>query len=173
MPSLNNRLPNLARPVIFIGSYLILNRAYFEIPNEILSDTVYFHGLSRVCAGLVNLAGPSDTVAAVGNHLASPLADLEIIRGCDGAGTLFLIIAAMLAFPASLPRKLGGILLGVGLMYGLNIVRISSLYFLMAYRPEWFELVHTYVAPGLIIAIGCLFFAGWASASGKAGLGAA
>jgi hypothetical protein len=44
--------------------------------------------------------------------LQSPRGSLSIVRGCDGAGVAFPLIAAILAFSAGAKRKLIGV--GVG-----------------------------------------------------------
>jgi exosortase family protein XrtM len=123
---------------------------------------VYYHGFGVLCAQLIHFFAPLEQILAVHNHLQSPRADLEIVRGCDGAGALFLLMAAILAFPAPFKRKLKGVVLGVLLMYSLNLIRISGLYFVVAYHKDWFLLVHTYLAPTLLIVLACLFFAWWA-----------
>lgn len=146
---------------LFLGVYWLLHSAYFRLPDDVLRDVVYYHGLGAISAQLIHLLAPLEQVSAVQNHLLSPRADLEIVRGCDGAGTLFLMIAAISAYPASVKRKLIGLLFGVLLMYSLNLARISGLYFVIAYHHDWFQLIHTYFAPTLIIAVASLFFAWW------------
>lgn len=146
----------------FLGCYGVFHYAYFTIPNEILADVVYYHGLGAVAAAAINAVAPAEAVLAVQNHVLSSRANLEIVRGCDGAGALFLVVAAVLAFPASIKQKLVGLLVSIALMYSLNLLRICSLYFVIAYRPAWFTAVHVYLAPTLIILLACLFFAWWA-----------
>lgn len=70
-----------------------------------------------------------------------------------------------MAFPSKLSRKLLGLLLGIGLIYILNLLRISTLYFIVAYHPDWFLLIHTYLAPTLIVIVACAYFAWWAFGS--------
>ncbi len=106
-----------------------------------------YHGVVKVCADLINIIAPLEQVLAQQNHLISAHAKLEIVRGCDGAGVLFLVISAILVFPASLRRKLLGLLFGVSLIYGINLLRIGALYFVVAYQPDYFSLIHTYLAP--------------------------
>jgi exosortase family protein XrtM len=102
------------------------------------------------------------------NHLLSAKANLEIVRGCDGAGVLFLVVSAIIAFPSIWRRRLVGLFLGIGLIYLLNLLRICILYFVIAYRPGWFPLVHVYLAPTLMVMVGCCYFAWWAfDATGK------
>jgi exosortase family protein XrtM len=148
--------------LLFLGWYGAFHYAYFQIPDDVFRE-LYHRGLGTLCADLINLLAPMERVSAVQNRLVSPQADLEIVRGCDGAGALFLLISAILAFPSTITRKWIGIGLGVSLMYGLNLIRISGLYFVIAHHRDWFQLIHTYLAPTLIIVIGCLFFAGWAA----------
>lgn len=159
------QLPAWSRPVLFITCYFVLNRLYFEIPNDVLKDLVYFQGVTLVCANIIKFVAPQEAVSAIHNHLVSPSADLEIIRGCDGAGALFLVLSAILASPSSFLRKLWGMALGIGLLYVFNLIRVSGLYFLIVYHADWFELIHTYIAPSFIIVIGCLYFAWWAFSS--------
>jgi exosortase family protein XrtM len=148
--------------ILFLGFYGVFHTLYFGLSDDVLRDVVYYQGIGVFCSALIHLIAPLEQVSAVHNHLLSPHADLEIVRGCDGAGALFLVMAAILAFPASIKRKLTGLILGVLLMYTLNLIRISGLYFVVAYHNDWFNLIHTYLAPTLLIIIACLFFAWWA-----------
>lgn len=150
--------------MLFVTFYAVLHYAYFQIPNESFR-VIYHDGLGLFCADLINFIAPLEKVSAFQNYLTSSTANLEIIRGCDGAGALFLIASAILAFPAGLKRKCLGLFLGVSMMYLINLIRISSLYFVIAYRPDWFILVHTYLAPSLMIVLGSLFFIWWAFGS--------
>ncbi|ANE58012.1 MULTISPECIES: exosortase family protein XrtM [Methylomonas] len=151
--------------ILFIGCYLLLNAAYFNIPFNLFSQVLYYHGVVSICADLVNLVAPLEQVAATQNHLISAKADLEIVRGCDGAGVLFLIVSAIVVFPAKFGRKLIGLGLGISLIYSINLLRICVLYFVIAYHPDWLQLLHIYVAPTLMVIVGCLYFAWWAFVS--------
>ncbi|OAI23329.1 exosortase family protein XrtM [Methylomonas koyamae] len=151
--------------MLFVGCYVLLDYAYFKIPVDLFANVIYYHGVVAVCADLVNWQAPFEHVLAKHNHLLSAKADLEIVRGCDGAGALFLVMSAVLAFPSGLKRKALGLLLGIGLIYGLNLLRICVLYFVIAYQPGLFQLIHTYVAPTLMVVLGCFYFAWWAFGS--------
>ena len=148
--------------LIFIASYSLLNYLYFLIPDQIYSEVIYHYGLVLLCADLINFVVPQEQASAVGNHLLSVHADLQIIRGCDSAGVVFLLVSAVLAFQAGWRQKLLGLGLGMALVISLNILRVSGLYFLMAYHRSWFEWMHLYLAPGLMLLATLLFFAWWA-----------
>jgi len=151
--------------VLFAGCYALLNYGYFQIPDDLFANVIYHHGVVTICADLINCLAPLEQVLAKKNHLLSTKADLEIVRGCDGAGVLFLMVSAIVVFPSKFNRKLIGLLLGIGLIYLLNLVRISALYFVIAYYPTWFLLVHVYLAPTLMVMVGCGYFAWWAFGS--------
>lgn len=148
--------------MLFVGCYVLLDYGYFKIPVDLFVNVIYYHGVVAICTDLINLFAPLEQVLAKQNHLISAKADLEILRGCDGAGVLFLVVSAVLVFPSGLKRKLLGLMLGIGLVYGLNLLRICMLYFVIAYHPGWFQLVHTYLAPTLMVVMGCFYFAWWA-----------
>lgn len=151
--------------ILFVGCYALLDYGYFKIPVDLFMKVIYYHGVVAVCADLINMIAPLEQVLAQQNHLLSTKANLEIVRGCDGAGVLFLVVSAIVAFPSTWRRKLIGLLLGISLIYLLNLLRISALYFIIAYQPGWFLLVHTYLAPTLMIIVGCCYFTWWAFGS--------
>ncbi|OQW65198.1 MAG: exosortase family protein XrtM [Proteobacteria bacterium ST_bin11] len=162
---LPEKLPEWVSFTLFVACYALLDYAYFKIPVDLFANVIYYHGVVAVCADLVNWLAPLEQVWAKQNHLISAKADLEIVRGCDGAGVLFLVISAVLVFPGGLKQKLLGLMLGIGLIYGINLLRICVLYFVIAYQPGWFQLIHTYVAPTLMVVLGCFYFAWWAFGS--------
>jgi exosortase family protein XrtM len=86
---------------------------------------------------------------------------LSVLNGCEGTETLFLLVAAVVAFAASWRHKLWGILLGGLLVYGLNQIRIVALYFALRHDKELFSALHGYVGPTLIIILCSLFFLWW------------
>ena len=96
--------------------YAVLHALYFLIPISILHDGIYLQVFGRPSAWLIHLMVPAEGVTALTNRIASPRAILEIVRGCDGSGVLFLISAAVVAFPASWRMRAIGVLLGIVLV---------------------------------------------------------
>jgi exosortase family protein XrtM len=153
------------RPVLFLSGFAGLYTAFFLLyglaPNDMLRDVVFHHGLTVPGAFLVELLAPDTPAQAVANTIVSPYARLEIVRGCEGAGTMFLLAAATLAFPAPWRRRLAGLALGLAVVHALNLARIVALYFVVAYREPWFLVAHTYVAPLTVLAAVSAFFGWW------------
>ena len=147
----------------FVAIYAALHALYFAVPDRILRQVVHYYAIVAPGAGLIRLAAPREPVAAREGTLSSPRASLSIVRGCDGAGVAFLLLAAVLAFPAGLKPKLVGIVGALALTYLLNQLRVVGLYFVAAYRHEWFNLLHNFLIPSFIIVVCCLFFAWWAA----------
>ena len=152
---------------LFILIYCFFEFLYFQIPDSFLSEVIYYHGLVLPSATIINYLQPGEMVAATRNILSAHRVSLEVVRGCDGAGTLFLLTAAILTFSTSLKYKFFGLLTGITLLVAINLLRIIGLYFVMAYHGQWFTPIHTFFAPTFIIIIGCLFFAGWTQLAAK------
>jgi exosortase H (IPTLxxWG-CTERM-specific) len=107
--------------------------------------------LARVAAALVTLFDPH--VQAAGNVLrstASPFA-VAIEAGCNGVEATLVLLAAILAFPASWRRKAAGLAIGIVAVQGLNVVRVISLFYIGQWNRDVFEWAHLYVWQALIV----------------------
>ncbi|MDA9942910.1 exosortase H, partial [Luminiphilus sp.] len=73
-----------------------------------------------------------DTVIAQGRILRDAATGfaVSIEAGCNGVEAAIVLIAGILAFPASLRHKLVAILAGFFFVQALNVVRIISLFYL-------------------------------------------
>jgi exosortase family protein XrtM len=148
---------------LFVAIYAALHAAYFRVPDAVLREVVHFYAIVWPGAAVIQLASPGAQVVAVQGTLRSPKATLNVVRGCDGAGVVFLMIAAVVAFAAGWKQKLLGIGAALLLTYLLNQVRVVVLYFVAAYRYDWFNLLHNYLIPTFIIVVCCMFFTWWAA----------
>jgi exosortase/archaeosortase family protein len=81
------------------------------------------------------------------------------LPGCEGTELFVLLIAGVLAFPASWPAKLRGLALGLTLAFALNQLRVIGLYAVVRDHASAFDLVHGFVAPtALVVALGAYFW---------------
>jgi exosortase H (IPTLxxWG-CTERM-specific) len=76
---------------------------------------------------------------------------VSIEAGCNGVEATLVLLAAMLAFPASWSRKALGLVAGIAAVQGLNIIRVISLFYLGQWNREVFEWAHLYVWQALIM----------------------
>lgn len=116
---------------------------YFVIP--------WTNTLASISAWLVTLVDPG--VVATGKVLQSTRNGfaVSIEAGCNGVEATIVLVAAILAFPASWKRRLAGLAVGIVAVQGLNIVRVISLFYLGQWDLRVFEWAHLYVWQALIM----------------------
>jgi exosortase family protein XrtM len=147
--------------LVFIVMFGVFEFLYFQIPDHLLRDVIYHYGLVLPCITVIQFVDSQQAVVALHNTLVTPKVTLEVVRGCDGAGALFLLMSAVMAFSASFKQKLYGLIIGIAFLMLVNWLRILVLYAIAVYQQNWFNLIHSYFAPSLIIILGCLFFLSW------------
>ena len=86
---------------------------------------------------------------------------LAIKPGCNGVHALVLCLSAILAFPASWPRRLLGAAIATVGVFGLNLVRLVNLFFLADRFPSRLEFFHVYVWQTLIALLAFGIFLAW------------
>ena len=94
-----------------------------------------------------------DTVIAQGRILRDATTGfaVSIEAGCNGVEAAIVLIAGIVAFPASVQHKVIAILAGFVFVQALNIVRIISLFYLGQWNYTVFEWFHLYLWPVLIM----------------------
>ena len=94
-----------------------------------------------------------DTVIAQGRIMRDATTGfaVSIEAGCNGVEAAIVLIAGIVAFPASVQHKAIAILAGFMFVQALNIVRIISLFYLGQWNYTVFEWFHLYLWPVLIM----------------------
>jgi exosortase/archaeosortase family protein len=87
--------------------------------------------------------------AAAVRIVGAPVIPVDVTLACSGADALALCLGAILAYPAAWRSRLAGAALGVGLILGLNTLRIGTLGRAAA-SPAWFNLLHLYLWPAAL-----------------------
>jgi len=148
--------------------FLVLQRLYVWVRSNhevFLNDRL--NGVPSVW--LINQLAPDENVVAADGRLVNGRGgDVNIKKGCEGFEVAILLVSVLAVYPMAWRRRLLGILLGVLLIYGLNIIRIVSLYYLWSYHPRVFELFHLTVWQAIIILLAWLFFIVWIDRAGNA-----
>ena len=147
--------------VLAAAIYGALHYGYHRIPDQVLRGTIYPTVIGNLAADTINTLTPDRKVRAIENSILSSKAKLNIVRGCDGSGVLFMLVAAILGFGAHWRKTLVGLALGVAIVYLINQVRIVGLYYVIEHNRLWFPPVHTYYAPTLIILLISIYFLFW------------
>ncbi|WP_122466616.1 exosortase H [Brevundimonas lutea] len=107
--------------------------------------------LVHVCTFLINLFGGG--VRADGTVLAfvDGRGAVRVEAGCNAVEVCLLLIAAILAFPATVKQRMIGVAAGVAAVQAINLLRIISLLYLARLAPDVFEFFHVWVWDALIM----------------------
>jgi exosortase/archaeosortase family protein len=100
-------------------------------------------------------------VAAIGDRLSAADGGLVVRPGCEGLDLLLLWIAAITVSPFGWRAKLLGWTVGSGLVFGLNQLRLISLFTLYRHRPDWFGDAHGLWWPLLLVAAVFMLYLLW------------
>jgi exosortase family protein XrtM len=98
-----------------------------------------------------------------GDTIVSSRFAVTVLSECSANEFVVFLWAGLLAFPATLRRKIVGLVLGTLGIFFVNLGRIVTLFLVGAYRPRFFATVHEELWPGILIIVMILFVAGWAS----------
>jgi archaeosortase B (VPXXXP-CTERM-specific) len=83
-------------------------------------------------------------VQRTGTLLSLGTFSVEIIGECTGIFEALIFTAAVVAFPTRWRKKWIGLLLGIPLIYGFNVLRILMLLVVGRYQPSMFHFFHIY-----------------------------
>jgi len=141
----------------FIFSYLVLMGAFlfimsFEpIKNLVDINGIYTNFIVVICSNLLGIIGIPSTYQ--GTIIQLPTISFDVLFGCNGLEAVLIYAIAVVSFPARWDHKLIGIVAGFFIIQFINIIRIVALAYSGVYYRSIFEIVHLYVAQGIMIAV--------------------
>ena len=157
MPN-RSRAAALSRMVIIVASLGIALVAYFGLFGTPIVDAI-----SRWTAGstaqVLNLFGAS--VSTSGTVVGSSTFAYQIVAECTAIGPVILFAGAVVAYPATLKSKLLGIVVGLVVLTGLNLVRLVSLFYIGAVFPAYLPMAHFLVWQAAIIISAIVLWLFW------------
>lgn len=142
----------------------LLLLALFEVPLliESVDKNVVFpftSGVAVVSGRLIQLV--EGDVRVNGTGIFGSCFAVDIKNGCNGLEATLFLLAAVLAFPASIRMRLAGAVAGFVTVQLANLVRIVSLFLIGCYRPRWFEAFHLSIWQTIIFGVAVGFFLVW------------
>jgi exosortase H (IPTLxxWG-CTERM-specific) len=143
--------------LILVGGYLLA--AWAPVNDRVIVP--FTAAIARSSGVLLNAIGEPVTVRET--VVTSPRFAVNINNGCNGVEAMLILLAAMLAFPASARARATGLLVGALTVQLLNAVRIVTLYLLGAYQPRLFDIFHTAVWQIAIILAAVGVFLAWSA----------
>jgi exosortase H (IPTLxxWG-CTERM-specific) len=142
---------------ILLGAYLLI--AWSPVNDRVI---VPFTQLVAEGSGAI-LRGIGQAVRVDGTVIASERFGVNINNGCNGVEAMLILLASIVAFPATLKARAIGLLLGALAVQAINAVRIVTLYLLGAYQPRLFDMFHTAVWQIVVILTAIGFFLLWSA----------
>lgn len=147
--------------VLFAGIFSLLQLALIECEGTALERLLLDRATVDVAAHAIGWILPQDDVSADGTSIVSSRLRLNVLRGCEGTEVMFLLIAAVVAYPSPWSARLQAAAIGCLFAYAANQVRILALYLTVRNAPEHFGLMHGYIAPTAMIVLMLVFFLLW------------
>lgn len=143
--------------VKFIITYIVLMGGFFALLRFQLIGgfsslyRLYESSLIASCVKLLNIIGLKTT--GEGSLLYLPGITFDVRFGCNGLEAVLIYAVAVLSFPAKWTKKLVGIAAGFVIIQIINMLRIVGLAFSGVHYRDLFDLLHIYIAQGIMIAV--------------------
>lgn len=156
------RISFVQRFLLIFGATALIGFGIEVIPwvDQHLIKT-YIAGIAWMAGNLINLAGGlADVNKAVIQHPVNSFA-IMVANGCSGLEAVILLVAGILAFPATLRQRIIGCVAGTMTIVTLNLLRIISLFYLGQYSQKWFDWAHFYAWDNLIMIDALVAFFLW------------
>ena len=84
-----------------------------------------------------------------------------VTAGCDASVVFATLLSTVLAWPSPFFKRILATLVGLIIMYSLNILRISGMLLVDLHFPDHFELFHEWIMPILLVIGPLLYFYAW------------
>lgn len=146
---------------LFLAAFFTLQYAWEMSRGSALERLVIDRLTVAPAAWVIDALWPEQQVDAQGHRLVSPQARLNVLNGCEGLETVFLLWAALLAYPLAWRARLAGMLLGTLLVYVLNQGRLVLLWHVFVHERERFGLMHGTLLPLAMVVLVLLAFLGF------------
>lgn len=131
---------------IFLFSFVgVIVLFYLFYASNLYTDYIRdpLLGFQAEIAGFfINIMGYTPDIQGNELHDESGFS-MSIAKGCDGIEATMLFLAAILVFPLSFRLKWPGLLVGLGILFVVNIIRLIILYWVGVNMSEAaFEFMH-------------------------------
>jgi len=143
--------------VRFVVTYVVLMGVFFLLiglkpVQEVLDiNGGYSNAIVLLTAKILGLIGVTSTYS--GSLINLPSISLDVEFGCNGLEAVMIYTVAILTFPATWKNRLIGFVAGFLVIQVLNLIRIVALAYAGVYHRDLFDLIHIYVAQGVMIAV--------------------
>ena len=122
--------------------------------------TPFTRGIAHLTKALLSLFGVQAQVT--GTVVATPTFSVAIQNNCNAIYETALFVSAVLSFPATWRERAWGALLGIVVLYVVNLTRVLSLIYVGSHFRDYFQLSHVYIWQSLFIVFALALWTFWA-----------
>ena len=101
-------------------------------------------------------------VAMRGTDIASSQFTISVVTACTGLFVTGLFLVAVAAFPTSWRSRFLGAALGIVGLFALNVVRLTSLFYIGTHWPNVLDVAHQLVWQSIVIVAAVALWLAWA-----------
>lgn len=138
-------------------SYVIIESTLFDRYLEISAQlgAALANAISNVNVSVMKASTLMTRIQAEGGSY------VVVAQGCDASTVFAVLTATLLAWPGKWHIKVPVLTAGLALMFALNIVRIAGMSITEAYIPDFFDLMHEWILPPLLVVGALAYFYVW------------
>jgi exosortase/archaeosortase family protein len=151
----------IGRILVFVSIFVGLQLTWQELGASPVRAVLIDRGVVAPAAAIAAVLSPGLGVHAVGSHLRGPVSGINVVDGCDGMETLFLLSAGFAVAPLPLRSRAWGFAVGLSLVYVLNLARILALFYALQFAQPMFDWLHGLVTPILMVLTVVGFYQAW------------
>ncbi|MGB5325324.1 MAG: hypothetical protein WBN40_07880 [Pseudomonadales bacterium] len=178
-PGLLDKLLEHAWLIRFVLLAAFLFTSFFVVYNGYFygSDLIirYLELSANLASWLLNQVFGMDTVVTeIRTDISTKILEqadskvyVVVARGCDASTVFAVLIATVSAWPGKWRIKIPVIVVGLLLMYILNLFRIAGMLLVEVHLPDHFDVFHEWILPNLLIVGALLYFYAWVRYSGE------
>ena len=156
--------------ILFIGTYLVLG-IFYSIYLKLSENGSYFPDyltnlVAKQSATVLNGLGYSTVLTPDSIDLGMLITinnkyTVNIVEGCNSVSVIILFVAFIIAFAENFKKTLLFLFAGVVLIYVVNIIRIVILTIALYKYPQYENILHSVVFPGIIYSMVFILWMVW------------
>lgn len=159
----NRLLRIVVRFVLFL---VLLNGLFYleyKLSGKYLNDP-YTHIVTLISGWIGKALLPFPVEIRGDFALGSGDAAVIIRNGCNGVEAVFLLLAGILAYPATLRQRLLAGVVYLPALFFLNVLRVLMLLYIFVFHPQYLDFFHFQVGQGILVVFVLVFWVhivGW------------
>jgi exosortase family protein XrtF len=91
---------------------------------------------------------------------------ITVSEGCNGVSVMITFFASIISFKGAIKSKIQFLTVGLLGVFLLNVMRVSTLFYVALNHHEWFSFFHEYAFTALIYSLVFLLFIFWVNKFG-------